>query len=224
MSQSGSERKATPEQLEIATLLLELGAVSVSPNEPFTWTSGLKSPIYCDNRLIISTVDQRRRVARGFVDLMKQNDWQPDLVAGTATAGIPHGAWVADRLDLPMVYVRSAEKKHGKKNLIEGRVPDGASVVVVEDLISTGGSCIKAAQALEEQGAKVLGVVAIFQYGLPKAAAGFAEANLNYSTLTNMSALLDVAIESGRLSAGDRASLVAWQEDPAAWSVRHGGA
>ncbi|CAM2006898.1 orotate phosphoribosyltransferase [Acanthopleuribacter pedis] len=208
----------------IAKILLDLEAVSVSPQEPFTWTSGLRSPIYCDNRLIISTVAERRAVAQCFVDAIKRRGWQPDVIAGTATAGIPHAAWVAEAMSLPMVYVRSAEKKHGKRNLIEGRVPAGAKVVVVEDLISTGGSCIQAADALVEAGAGVLGITAVFQYGLKKATDRFAESGYAYTSLTHLAALLDVAIETGRLPADQKQSLFEWQADPQAWSAKHGGA
>ncbi len=210
------------DQKAIAQILLDLEAVSVAPQNPFTWTSGLRSPIYCDNRLIISTVTERRRVVQSFVDEISRQGWVPDLIAGTATAGIPHAAWVAEALSLPMVYVRSAEKKHGKRNLIEGRVAAGAKVVVIEDLISTGGSCIQAADGLVEAGAEVLGVAAVFQYGLEKATRRFTDAGYAYTSLTNLAALLEVAVESGRLAADQKQTLFDWQVDPQKWSDAQG--
>ena len=208
-------------QSDIAAILLDLKAVAVSPKNPFTWASGLRSPLYCDNRLIISTVVERRQVAAGFVALIREQGWQPDVIAGTATAGIPHAAWVADAMDLPMVYIRSASKKHGKQNLIEGRLPEGARAVVIEDLISTGGSSIKAARSLEEAGGKVAGVAAVFQYGMRRAVDAFAESAYAYATLTDLAALLDVARERQLLDHDEKETVLQWREDPQAWSDSH---
>lgn len=202
----------------IAKILLDLGAVSLSPKAPFTWASGLRSPLYCDNRLIISTVEERRTVIQSFVDTIKDQGWAPDVIAGTATAGIPHGAWVAEAMGLPMVYVRSSSKKHGKQNLIEGRLQKGQKVVVIEDLISTGGSCIKAADALVEAGAEVIGVVAIFQYGLDKSVKAFADASLPYTTLSNLDALLAQAVASESINEEESGLVADWRKDPQAWS------
>ncbi len=207
---------------EIAGILLDLKAVSVSPRKPFTWASGLKSPLYCDNRLIISTVEERRVVVNAFLNLMEEKGWKPDVVAGTATAGIPHAAWIAERLSVPMIYVRSSEKKHGRKNLIEGSLPPGAEVVVIEDLISTGGSSVKAAIGVQEAGGKVLGVAAIFQYGMEKARACFEEAGLPFATLTDLESLLDVAGDKGLLSEEEKTLVSQWRQDPPAWSETYG--
>jgi orotate phosphoribosyltransferase len=208
----------------IARRLLEIEAVSLRVSPPFTWASGRLSPIYCDNRLLMSYPAHRREVARGFSDLIAKNSWGPDLVAGTATAGIPHAAWLAELLDLPMIYVRGAAKGHGKGNRIEGRLQAGEKVVLIEDLISTGGSSIDAAEGLIEAGADLLGVVAIFTYGLEKAATRFAEAGIQFATLTDFNALMDVAVEIDKLSVDDKAVLSEWQKDPTAWSVARGGA
>lgn len=208
----------------MANLLLSLKAVSVSPRKPFTWASGLRSPIYCDNRLIISTVVERRMVIDAFSRLIEAEDWHPDLIAGTATAGIPHAAWLAEKLALPMVYVRGAEKKHGKGNRIEGLSPEGRRTVLIEDLISTGGSSVSAAQALREAGARVTGVAAIFQYGLEKSRVRFAEAALPYATLTDFETLLTEAVASHLLQPDEVDIMRQWRQDPQLWSANHGGA
>src|SRR6476619_2258306 len=150
---------------EIASHLLEIGAVFLQPNDPFTWSSGMKSPIYCDNRLTLSYPHIRQDIARGLQQLIEEHFPGTDVIAGTATAGIPHAAWVSDKLNLPMCYVRSKAKEHGKGNQIEGQVKENQRVVVIEDLISTGGSAITAVDALREAGCDVLGIVSIFTYG-----------------------------------------------------------
>ncbi|MBN2715338.1 MAG: orotate phosphoribosyltransferase, partial [Deltaproteobacteria bacterium] len=182
---------------EIAKILLELNAVALRLDPPFTWASGRFSPIYCDNRLIISSTEDRKTVADGFVKLIAQNGWQPDVIAGTATAGIPHAAWVADILDLPMVYVRGSAKGHGKENRIEGTLRAGQKVVLIEDLISTGKSSIDAANGVVDAGGDLLGVAAIFTYGLPVAAQQFTDAGMAFDTLTSFETLMDVAEELG---------------------------
>ena len=202
----------------IAETLLKLKAVTISPTEPYTWASGLKSPLYCDNRLIISTVKERRHVAASFVRKLEALDWRPTVIAGTATAGIPHAAWIAELLSLPMVYIRSSEKKHGKQNRIEGRVPQGAKAVVIEDLISTGGSSVSAAQVLQDQGVEVIGVLAIFQYGMAKAKVRFHEAGLPFDTLTNLETLLKTAMDLGSLTKDEYRSVIEWSNDPQGWS------
>ena len=153
---------------DIAESLLEIKAVSLRPNDPFTWTSGIQSPIYCDNRLTLSYPEIRRKIAAGLAEIITEKFPGTDLIAGTATAGIPHAAWVSELLNLPMCYVRSKAKGHGKGNQIEGNAASGQKVVVVEDLISTGGSVITAVEALREAGCNVLGVVSIFTYELEK--------------------------------------------------------
>lgn len=202
---------------QIAKELLSIKAVSLSPNEPFTWASGIKSPIYCDNRLTMSYPDVRRLVAKGLANLIKENYPSVEVIAGTATAGIPHAAWVAEELGLPMVYIRGKSKDHGKKNQIEGRIDNGAKMVIIEDLISTGGSVIDAAQAAKCEGADVLGVAAIFTYQLPSGVENFKAAGIPFDTLTNYDELIDVAIENDYISQDDRLLLQEWKKDPSAW-------
>lgn len=202
---------------QIAKELLSIKAVSLSPNEPFTWASGIKSPIYCDNRLTMSYPDVRRLVAKGLTNLIKENYPSVEVIAGTATAGIPHAAWVAEELGLPMVYIRGKSKDHGKKNQIEGRIDNGAKMVIIEDLISTGGSVIDAAQAAKREGADVLGVAAIFTYQLPSGVENFKAAGIPFDTLTNYDELIDVAIENDYISQDDRLLLQEWKKDPSAW-------
>ena len=182
----------------IAEKLLEINAVALKPKEPFTWTSGLRSPIYCDNRLTLSYPAVRREIAAGLQKLILENFSEAEVIAGTATAGIPHAAWVSELMDMPMCYVRSKAKGHGKGNQIEGKVESGQKVVVVEDLISTGGSVITAVQALREAGCEVLGVVSIFTYGLEKGKEAFEQAEIKSLSLTNFPALVKVAIEKGK--------------------------
>ncbi|MCQ2280416.1 MAG: orotate phosphoribosyltransferase [Bacteroidales bacterium] len=180
--------------------LLKINAVFLRPNEPFTWASGIKSPIYCDNRLILSAPQSRRLIERGMADLVQSKFPRCEMLMGTATAGIAHAALVADLLGLPMGYVRSSAKDHGRANRIEGKMPQGAKVVVIEDLISTGGSCIEVVNALREAGAEVLGVVSIFTYGLQKAARAFADANTTYYSLANLDELVEEAAANGYIS------------------------
>ncbi|NNF57232.1 MAG: orotate phosphoribosyltransferase [Rhodothermaceae bacterium] len=206
-----------PSAEQIARDLLILGAVTLRPNAPFTWASGLRSPIYCDNRITLADPAVRRRLTDGFAAFMEEQGLAPDVIAGTATAGIPHAAWLADRLTLPMVYVRSAPKGHGRGNQIEGRLHEDARVVLVEDLVSTGGSSLKAVEVLREAGAEVLATVAIFSYGFDRAAEAFAEAKMPLHVLTDYATLLDQARAMGRLADGDLAALRAWRENPEGW-------
>ncbi|MGP7817571.1 orotate phosphoribosyltransferase [Niallia sp. 01092] len=202
----------------IAEQLLKIKAVFLQPNNPFTWASGIKSPIYCDNRLTLSYPEVRKEIANGLANLIKEKFPETDVVAGTATAGIPHAAWVSDVLDLPMCYVRSKAKEHGKGNQIEGKIEKGQKVVVVEDLISTGGSVITAVNGLREAGCEVLGVVSIFTYELPKGKELLEDANIEAYSLTDYSSLLEVAQKSGYIKEEDLASLQAWKENPAEWA------
>lgn len=195
----------------VAKDLLEIKAVELRPNDYFTWTSGIKSPIYCDNRITMSYPKVRRNIAQGLANLIKENYPEVTVVAGTATAGIPHAAWVSEVLDIPMVYVRDSAKKHGKTNQIEGRLQEGDKVVVVEDLISTGLSSIKVVKALEEAGVGVLGVVAIYSYNLKKAIDAFKEADVNFHTLTNYDELIEEASKQGYIKEEDKAELVEWR-------------
>lgn len=198
----------------IAKALLEIKAVSLQPTNPFTWSSGLLSPIYCDNRLTLSYPNVRKEIARGLVAMVKEKYADVEVIAGTATAGIPHAAWVSDLLDLPMVYVRGSAKGHGKGNVIEGKVEEGQKVVVIEDLVSTGGSAIDAVKQLEAAGAKVLGVAAIFTYGLKKGAEQFASAEIAWDTLTNFDELLTCAVETGMIEEREVQSLLHWRDNP----------
>jgi orotate phosphoribosyltransferase len=201
----------------IAEHLLTIKAVSLKPNDPFTWSSGLKSPIYCDNRLTMSYPAVRKEIARGLAELIQENFPNANVIAGTATAGIPHAAWVSEILSLPMVYVRSSAKGHGKGNQIEGIVQEGAKIVVVEDLISTGGSSIKCVRALREAGCIVLGVVSIFTYELEKARAAFMEEDVPYFSLTDFTTLTEVAKEKQYILEEELASLRQWKTNPEEW-------
>lgn len=202
---------------QVAQNLLAIKAVFLSPNEPFTWASGIKSPIYCDNRLTMSFPKVRRLIAKGLAEKIKKQFPEVEVIAGTATAGIPHAAWVAEILDLPMVYIRSKAKDHGKGNQIEGQITPGQKMVVIEDLISTGGSVLEACQAAKREGADVLGVAAIFTYELPKGATNFNTAKLPLVTLTNYTTLIQTALEDGYISEADLALLTAWKHDPENW-------
>ncbi|MBH5316872.1 orotate phosphoribosyltransferase [Paenibacillus sp. GSMTC-2017] len=199
---------------EIAKNLLEIGAVALQPNDPFTWTSGIKSPIYCDNRLTMTYPNIRDLVAEGFATVIRERYPDAEVIAGTSTAGIPHAAWVAQKLNLPMAYIRDKAKGHGKQNQIEGRVLPGQKVVVIEDLISTGGSSLKAALAVKEAGAEVAGVLAIFTYQFDSAAQAFANENIELETLSNYSALIEEAVKLGKVAESDVATLQAWRQDP----------
>jgi orotate phosphoribosyltransferase len=202
----------------IAERLLEINAVALKPQDPFTWTSGLRSPIYCDNRLTLSFPAVRREIAAGLQKLILENFSEAEVIAGTATAGIPHAAWVSELMDLPMCYVRSKAKGHGKGNQIEGKVETGQKVVVVEDLISTGGSVITAVQALREAGCEVLGVVSIFTYGLEKGRELLQENGIKSISLTDFPTLIEVAISKGNVTVEDQKSLLLWSKDPSEWS------
>ncbi|MGL9728308.1 orotate phosphoribosyltransferase [Enterococcus sp. DIV0756] len=202
---------------QIAKDLLSIEAVSLSPDEPFTWASGLKSPIYCDNRVTMSYPEVRRAIAQGLAAKIKEEFPNVEVIAGTATAGIPHAAWVAEILDLPMVYIRSKAKDHGRGNQIEGRITEGQKMVVIEDLISTGGSVLEAAAAAKREGADVLGVAAIFTYELAKGKKNFEEANTPLVTLTNYSTLIESALQENYINQEQLELLKKWRKDPENW-------
>lgn len=199
---------------QVAEALLNIEAVALRPEQPFTWTSGIITPIYCDNRLTMSFPEIRNLIAEGFAALVRELHPDAEVIAGTATAGIPHAAWVADKLNLPMIYIRDKAKGHGKQNQIEGILKPGAKTVVIEDLISTGGSSLKAALAVNEAGGQALGVLAIFTYQLERAEAAFREANMPLSTLSNYTALIDTAVKLGRIREQDVELLQSWRKDP----------
>ncbi|QDY83300.1 orotate phosphoribosyltransferase [Paenibacillus polymyxa] len=204
-----------PEQ--IASHLLRIQAVALRPQQPFTWTSGIKSPIYCDNRLTMSYPEVRELIADSFAAIIREQYPETEVIAGTATAGIPHAAWVAQKLNLPMAYVRDKAKGHGKENQIEGRISAGQKVIVIEDLISTGGSSIKAAQAVDQAGAQPLAVLAIFSYQLDKATQAFEEAGVKLQTLSNYTALMEVALREGTIQEEEMELLRSWRQDPASF-------
>ncbi|MBF0773236.1 orotate phosphoribosyltransferase [Mammaliicoccus sciuri] len=196
----------------IAQSLLEIKAVTLSPEAPYTWSSGIKSPIYCDNRVTLAYPEIRENIYQGLIQLIKEHAQDVEIISGTATAGIPHAAFVADQLKLPMSYVRSKSKGHGKGNQIEGALSKGKKVVVIEDLISTGGSSINAVEALIEDGAEVLGVFAIFTYGINKAEEAFKEINVPFYTLSNYDELISVAEKEGYIENKDIKTLKAWKD------------
>lgn len=204
----------------VAQILLDIEAVCLNPKEPFTWASGLKSPIYTDNRLIMSYPKERRIIEEALAQLIQENFGQVEIIAGTATAGIPHAAFVSEILDMPMIYVRSSAKDHGKARAIEGQLFAGQKVVLIEDLISTGRSVLNAAQQVKQEGGQVLGIVSIFNYQLQSGVEAFEKAAIPYTSLTNYSTLLDVATADETLI-HYRSSLEEWYKDPQAWSYKH---
>lgn len=205
----------------IARRLLQIGAVTLSPSQPFTWASGLLAPIYCDNRLTLGYPDIRDQIAAGLMERIDRLPGAPpDAVVGVATAGIPHATLVADRLRLPLAYVRSQAKTHGKGKQIEGQLRAGQRVVVIEDLISTGGSSLAAVDVLLEQELEVLLVASVFSYGLRVAVERFASAGIPWTSLSTLHELLAVARREDLLSVADLASLESWRDDPIAWSGR----
>lgn len=206
---------------DLAQGLLSAGAVRLSPKEPFTWASGLRSPIYCDNRQLLGFPELRKAIRTALAERTKAA--APTLVAGTSTAGIPWAAMVADLLDLPLCYVRPEPKKHGMGRQVEGPSAKGHRVVVIEDLISTGGSSIKCVEALRAEGGEVLEVLALFSYGLPQADAAFAAAATELRVLATFEDLARTAQAEGRIDAADLASLAEWKQDTAAWSARFTG-
>lgn len=202
---------------KVAAMLLQIQAIKLNTEKPFTWASGWKSPIYCDNRLSLSFPDIRNAIRQGLVQAIRDNFGAVESIAGVATAGIAQGALVADTLDLPFLYVRPKPKDHGMENLIEGKIEKGQKVVVIEDLISTGGSSLKAVQALRDAGFHVLGMVSIFSYGFEVAARNFEQADTSLVTLCDYAHLLTYALEQKYITDDQVASLKAWRVDPASW-------
>ncbi len=201
---------------DIASKLLQINAIKLSPQNPFTWASGMKSPIYCDNRLVLSYPEIRSRVVEAFVE--KAGGFgEADVVVGVATAGIPHGALVAEKMDKPFIYVRSKAKAHGRQNQIEGKVNPGDKAIVIEDLISTGGSVLKAVEALREQNIEVIGVMAIFTYGFEKAVQAFAAADCPFTTLSNYETLIEEAAKQAYIKPEEIEVLQQWRKAPEEW-------
>lgn len=199
---------------DIAEILLKIKAVSLSPNDPFTWASGIKSPIYCDNRLILSYPEERKIVEEALAKTIKTQFPEAEMIMGTATAGIPHAAITAWLLDLPMGFVRGKAKDHGKQNAIEGKIKPGLKVVVVEDLISTGGSSLDVVMTLRAAGCEVIGLVSVFTYGMTKAKERFEEAKIPVVSLSNYEELLDVAVSSAYITADEAAKLKLFMTNP----------
>lgn len=214
-------RMASPldPSLKVAEFLLQIKAVKLSPKKPFTWASGWKSPIYCDNRKTLSYPAVRTYIRQQFVQAINHEFGRPDMIAGVATGGIAHGALVAHDLGLPFIYVRSSAKEHGMKNQVEGDLTVGRSVVVVEDLVSTGQSSLNAVEALREAGCDVKGMVSIFTYGFDEATKAFANAKVHLHSLTNYSVLIDQALQDEYITEKDLLPLNEWRKDPANWGV-----
>ena len=198
----------------IAKDLLSIGAVFLRPEEPFTWASGIKSPIYCDNRLTLTAPEVRTDVEKGLAEIVKKHYPEAEVLMGTSTAGIAHAAITAHMLDMPMGYVRSGAKDHGRGNQIEGKLEKGQKVVVIEDLISTGGSVIEVVEALREAGAEVLGIASIFTYGMKKGLDRLAAAEVKNVSLTNLDVIAEVAAEIGYIKPEDVARLIAFRNNP----------
>jgi len=202
-----------------AEYLLQIKAIKLQPSNPFTWASGWKSPIYCDNRKTLSFPEVRSFIRDSFAEMIKELYPQAEMIAGVATGAIAHGALAADKLGLPFIYVRSGAKEHGLGNQIEGYFNAGQKVVVIEDLISTGGSSLSAVRALREAGCEVLGMVAIFTYEFKKAADGFAADKCKLDTLSNYTALIDTAVSTGYIGESEVETLKKWRVDPSVWGI-----
>ena len=211
------------ESEQIAKILLEKGAVKLSANPPFKFTSGILSPIYIDNRILISHPKERQFIIDQFIELIEKNKIMPEVISGTATAAIPWAAFLSAQMELPMVYARTEPKQHGAGKQVEGEMEKGANVLIVEDLASTGGSAIKNAQACQREfGAKTRDVVVIYSHQLPIAKENFENAGLNFHYLTDFKTIIDLAIKTDYLSVKDRASVEEWQKDPANWGKKMG--
>lgn len=204
-------------QIEVAKKLMEIKAVKVQPLKPFTWASGWKSPIYCDNRKILSFPETRSFIRDKFAEIIRNKYPQVEVIAGVATGAIAHGALLADILGLPFIYVRSTPKGHGLENRIEGNLLPGQKVVVIEDLISTGGSSLKAAEAIKESKGIVLGMLSIFTYNFDVSKEKFKQANVELTSLSNYNTLITTALEAGFISENQIKTLMEWRQDPANW-------
>lgn len=199
---------------DVAKDLLTIKAVQIKtdPNDYYTWTSGIKSPIYCDNRVTISYPHVRKKITDAFVQIIDTLQVKPDVIVGCATAGIPHAAWLAEALQLPLIYVRSKPKKHGTGSQIEGRIEKGQKVIVIEDLISTGGSSLNTAKVLRDNGNDVLQILAIFTYGLQRAKESFAKEGFSYETITNFDRLLQLLVDEDEITIAEKEQLIDWRD------------
>ncbi len=206
----------------IAELLLDIKAVTINVEAPYHYSSGIISPVYCDNRLIISCLEERKVIIDTFLEIIDGLDTPPDVIAGTATAAIPFAAWVSNRLDLPMIYARSGQKGYGKEHRIEGTLAPGQKVLFTEDLVTTGGGVLKSAEDVAKFNVEVIGVATIFEYGLPAATEGFKNAGLPKWSMADFVTILDVMSERGELSDDNRNIALDWQADPRGWGSKMG--
>jgi orotate phosphoribosyltransferase len=204
-------------QIEVAKQLLAINTIKIQPDSPFTWASGWKAPIYCDNRKILSYPATRSFICDEFTQLVREKYPNAEAIAGVATGAIAHGVLVAEKLGLPFIYIRSAPKGHGLENLIEGDIPQGTKTVIIEDLVSTGSSSLNAAEAVRNYGAEVLGMLAIFTYNFPHAAQNFEAAKIELTTLSNYNVLLQIAFDSGEINEAQLESLNNWRKTPETW-------
>lgn len=204
---------------KVAKYLLEVQAVKLSPLKPFTWTSGMLSPIYCDNRVTLSYPEARTFIRNSFAALIKENFAEVDCIAGIATAGIAQGALIADILELPYIYIRPEPKKHGMKNSVEGSMKEGAKVVLIEDLVSTGKSSLAAIQNLRNSGGNAIGLVSIFTYGFPQSAESFQNANCPFISLCSYEIMLEMALSIGYINENEKVELENWRQNPQVWAA-----
>jgi orotate phosphoribosyltransferase len=204
---------------KVAKYLLEVQAVKLSPLKPFTWTSGMLSPIYCDNRVTLSYPEARTFIRNSFAALIKENFADVDCIAGIATAGIAQGALIADILELPYIYIRPEPKKHGMKNSVEGFMKEGAKVVLIEDLVSTGKSSLAAIQNLRNSGGNAIGLVSIFTYGFPQSAESFQNANCPFISLCSYEIMLEMALSIGYINENEKVELENWRQNPQVWAA-----
>jgi len=207
---------------KVAETLLSVKAVTLNLEKGYTWASGIITPIYCDNRMLISYPDERKTIIDGLIKTIEENGIEFDVLAGTATAGIPWAAFLAEKLNKPMIYIRSKAKGHGKENLIEGVLEPGKKVLVIEDLISTGGSSLKAVEAVKKAKGDVIGCLAIFTYLFPESKEGFKNADCPLYTLSNFRTLIDVAVEKNYISAEEKEAALSWSEDKTGWAKKVG--
>ena len=207
--------------LKVAELLLQIKAVKLQPDKPFTWASGWKSPIYCDNRIALSHPKVRTFIRQSLVKKIEEHYSKPDVIAAVATAAIAQGALVAEAMELPFVYVRPKPKNHGMENLIEGEIKPGQTVVVIEDLVSTGGSSVAAVRALKEAGLNVVGCIAIFSYGMSKSIQAFAEENVPLCTLTDFKTLIETAVKKKYIKEEEKKKVLEWAQNPEEWGKKY---
>ncbi len=205
---------------EVAKILLKVKAITLSPDKPYKFVSGILSPIYCDNRLLMSYPKERKKIVDFFIKTIKENKLKFDLIGGIATSGICWASWIAEKLDKPMIYIRGKTKEHGKENLVEGKLEKGQKVLIIEDLISTGGSSLTAIQGVREQGGVIEDCVAIFTYEMEKAVNGFKDVNVNLFTLSDFTNLIEVASKENYIKEEDKEKVLEWNKNPGEWNTQ----